>query len=60
VKEMDNPYIWENLLIGIRMMLASGVPYDAVDELRIVFIKALEDKRISQDMLEQFEQLIER
>jgi hypothetical protein len=57
---MNNPYIWDNLLIGIRMMLASGVPYDAVDELRIVFIKALEDKRISQDMLEQFEQLIER
>jgi hypothetical protein len=60
VKEMDNPYIWENLLIGIRTMLASGIPYDAVNELRIVFIKAYEDKRISQYMLEQFDQLIER
>jgi NRPS condensation-like uncharacterized protein len=60
VKEMDNPYIWENLLIGIRTMLASGIPYDAVNELRIVFIKAYEDKRISQHMLEQFDQLIER
>lgn len=57
---MDNPYIWENLLIGIRTMLASGIPYDAVNELRIVFIKAYEDKRISQYMLEQFDQLIER
>lgn len=57
---MDNPYIWDNLLIGIRMMLASGVPYEAVDELRIVFLKALEDNRISIQMLKQFDKLIER
>jgi hypothetical protein len=57
---MDNPYIWDNLLIGIEWMMVKGLPYDAVEELRVVFMKAYEDKRISQSMLERFERLIER
>lgn len=57
---MDNPYIWDNLLIGIEWMMIKGLPYDAVEELRIVFTKAFEDKRISQSMLERFEKLIDR
>lgn len=57
---MDNPYIWDNLLIGIEWMMIKGLPYDAVEELRIVFTKAFEDKRISQTMLERFEKIIER
>ena len=56
---MDNPYIWYNLLVGIEMMLSKGVPYDAVRELRIVFIKALEEKRIRQQTLDRFDKLIE-
>ncbi len=56
---MDNPYIWYNLLVGIETMLAKGLPYDAVQELRIVFTKALEEKRISQQTLDQFDKLIE-
>ena len=56
---MDNPYIWYNLLVGIETMLSQGVPYDAVRELRIVFIKALEEKRISQQTLDRFDELIE-
>ena len=56
---MDNPYIWYNLLVGIETMLSKGVPYDAVRELRIVFTKALEENRISQQTLDQFDKLIE-
>lgn len=57
---MDNPFIWENLLIGIERMLASGLPYEALEELRIVFLIALKEERISQDTLNRFDQLIKR
>ena len=56
---MNYDYIWYNLLVGIEMMLSQGVPYDSVRELRIVFTKALEEKRIKQETLDRFEQLIE-
>jgi len=56
---MDNPYIWYNLLVGIETMLRTGVPYDAVRELRIVFTKALEENRISQQTLDQFDKFFE-
>jgi hypothetical protein len=57
---MDNPFIWDNLLIGIERMLASGLPHEAVGELRIVFLIALKEKRISQDTLNRFDHLIRR
>ena len=56
---MNYDYIWYNLLVGIEMMLSKGVPYDSVRELRIVFTKAFEEKRINQETLDRFEQLIE-
>ena len=56
---MNYDYVWYNLLVGIEMMLSKGVPYDSVRELRIVFIKALEENRIKQETLDRFDKLIE-
>jgi hypothetical protein len=56
---MNELYIWDNLLIGIERMLAQGLPYDVAQELRIVFVKAFEEKRISENILAQFDKLFE-
>ena len=57
---MDNPFIWDNLLISIKSMLASGLPYEVAEELRIVFLIALNDGRISQNTLNRFDKIIEK
>jgi hypothetical protein len=52
---MKNHFILENLLIGIAFFIGQGLPHDLVAELRIVFTKAFEEKRISHAILERFE-----
>ncbi len=56
---IDHPYIWDNLLIGIETMMAKGVPVDAAMQLRPAFEKALEEHRISEKILQQFDELID-
>ena len=58
VYAIDHPYIWDNLLIGFEPMMAKGIPIVATMQLRPDFEKAMEDHRISEKILHQFDELI--